>query len=127
VKSETLTVMVVVCSEPPAPVPATVTVYEPTRVLPVVKIVRVHVAVVPASGTGLTLKDVPSPGEETAAERLTEQQYPFRLDRVIATPEDDPSGTVSTVGPALIVKSTMSTEMVRECEREPRVAVIVTE
>jgi hypothetical protein len=74
VKSETSTVTVVVCSEPPAPVPATVTVYEPTRVLLVVKIVSVHVAVVPASATGLTLKDVPRPGEETAAERLTEQQ-----------------------------------------------------
>lgn len=66
--------IVVVCGEPPAPIPATLTVYEPIRVLLVVKIVSVHVAVDPESATGLTLKDVPSPGEETAAERLTEQQ-----------------------------------------------------
>jgi hypothetical protein len=96
-------------------------------VLPVVKIVRVHVVVVPAMGTGLTLKDVPTPGEETAAERLTEQQYPFRLDSVIVAPEDAPSGTMITVGLAIMVKSTISTEMVRKCESEPLVAVIVTE
>jgi hypothetical protein len=127
VKSETLIVIVVACSEPPAPVPTMVTLYEPTRVLLVVKMVSVLVAVVPASATGLRLKDVPRPGEETAAERPTEQQYPFRLVRVIVALEEDPSGIAITAGLALMVKSTTLTDMVRECDREPLVAVIVTE
>jgi hypothetical protein len=95
-------------------------------VLVVVETARVEIAVPPWSPTGLTLKDVLSPGAETAAVRLTLQQKLFILVRLIVEVEEAPTRIVMFVGLALIVKSTTVTEMVMECVKEPLVPMTVT-
>lgn len=60
-----------------------------------------------------------------AAVRLTLQQNPLRLVRLIAAVEKEPSCTVRLVGLALMVKSTTWIATVTECVREPLVPVTV--
>ncbi len=76
--------------------------------------VRVAVAVPPCKDTGVTLNDAPIPVEEAAAVRLTEQQNPLTLARVIVVVDEDPTWTVRLAGLALMVKSTTLTSMVME-------------
>jgi len=95
-------------------------------VLVVAEKARVEIAVPPCNPTGLTLKDVLSPGAETAAVRLTLQQKPFILVRLIVEVEEAPTRIVMLAGLALIVKSTTVTEMVMECVKEPLVPTTVT-
>ncbi len=75
----------------------TVTVYVPESVLLVAEIESVEVAVPPDIPTGLTLNEVPSPGEETEAVRLTKQQNPFKAESAIVVVEKDPTWTVRLV------------------------------
>ncbi len=93
----------------------------------VAEIESVETAVPPDSPTGLTLNDVPSPGEEIDAARLTKQQKPFEPDSVIVAAEKEPTCTVRLVGLAAMAKSTTRIVIVVECARDPLVPVTVTE
>jgi hypothetical protein len=95
-------------------------------VLVVAETARVEIAVPPWSPTGLTLKDVLSPGAETAAVRLTLQQKLFILVRLIVDVDEAPARIVMLARLALIVKSTTVTDMVMECVKEPLVPTTVT-
>lgn len=89
--------------------------------------VTVAVAVPPGTNpTGFALKDAETPGWEEAAVRLTLQQNPLRLVRLIVPVEKDPSCTVKLIGLALMVKSTTWIGTVTECAREPLIAVTVS-
>lgn len=83
-------------------------------------------AVPPGSNpTGFALNDAETPGREEAAVRLTLQQNPLRLVRLIEPIEKEPSCTVRLVG-AMMVKSTTWIETETECVREPLVPVTVS-
>ncbi len=93
----------------------------------VAEIESVDVDVPPDSPTGLMLNEVPSPGEETDAVRLTKQQNPFKPESVIVAVEKDPTWTVRLVGLGAMVKSVTTTARVEEWVNEPLVPVTVTE
>ncbi len=87
----------------------------------------VEIPVPPDSPTGLTLNDVPRPGEETDAVRPIEQQKPFKPDNVIVAVEKEPTCTVRMVGLAAMLKSTTTIVTVVERASDPLVPVTVTE
>jgi hypothetical protein len=81
------------------------------------------VAVPPGNNpTGVALNEAAS---TEAAVRLTLQQKPLRLVRLIVAVEKEPSCTVRLLGLAPMVKSTTWIETVKECVRAPLVAVPV--
>ena len=105
----------------------TVTVYVPESVLLVAEIESVDDAVPPDNPTGLTLNEVPRPGEETEAVRLTKQQNPFKPESAIVVVENDPTWTVRLVGLGAMVKSVTTITSVEEWAKDPLVPVTVKE
>ena len=99
----------------------------PESVLEVAEIESVDEAVPPDNPTGLTLNEVPRPGEETEAVRLRKQQNPFNPESATVVVEKDPTWTVRLVGLGAMVKSVTTITSVEEWVNEPLVPVTVTE